>query len=100
MPPQHGGAGNRHRVEAFNDAPLLILKQAVRRIGDAACHGNQENSGQQVIHIVLRPALDGAAQNIYKQQHHGNRSNTNREDGVHTPHNMAHGAPEHNAHIA
>ena len=100
MPPQHGGTCNRHGVEPLEYAPLHIHKQAVSRIGYAACNRNQQDAGQQVIHIVIRAGLNCAAEHIDEQQHHRNRHDGDRDDGVHAAENMAHGTSKHNAHIA
>ncbi|MNW59320.1 hypothetical protein D3C74_372300 [compost metagenome] len=100
MPPQHGRTGNRHGVEPLNDTPLLIQKQAVSRIGYTACDRNQQDAGQQVVHIVICTGSDCAAEHIDEQQHHRNRSDADRDDGVHAPQNMAHGTPKHHAHVA
>ncbi len=100
MPPQHGGTRNRHGVEPFEDAPLHIHKQAVSRIGYTACNRNQQDAGQQVIHIVIRAGLNCAAKHIDEQQHKRNRHDGDRDDGVHAAENMAHGTSKHNAHVA
>ena len=100
MPPQYGGTRNRHRVEPLYNAPLLIQEQTVSCIGYTACNRNQQDTGQQIVHIVIRTGLDCAAKHIDKQQHHCNRSDADRNDGVHAAENMAHRTSEHNPHIA
>jgi len=83
VPSQHRGTRIRHGVEPLNDAPLLIHKQAVSRVGYSAFNRNQQDAGQQIIHIVIRTGLDCAAKHIDKQQHHRNRCDTDRNNGVH-----------------
>ncbi|MNK61699.1 hypothetical protein D3C87_808620 [compost metagenome] len=86
-------------MEPLNDAPLLIQKQAVGDIGHPAGNGHKQYAGQQVVHVVIRTSSDGATKHIDEQQHHRDRSDADREDGVNAAENMAHGTSEHNTHI-
>ena len=100
MPPERSRTRYRHGVEPVEDATLHIHKQTISRIGYAACNRNQQDAGQQIINIVTRSGLNGAAEHIDKQQHHRDRHDSDRNDGIHAAENMAHGTSEHDAHVA
>ena len=51
--PQHARSGDRHGVEALEDAALQVVEQAVRRVGDAGRDGDEQDAGQQVVDVVL-----------------------------------------------
>ncbi|MNE41239.1 hypothetical protein D3C80_1352990 [compost metagenome] len=61
MSPQCGRTGDRHRVKAFKNSALHIVKQTETGITDTICNGNEQYAGQEVIHIVVRSAFNGAA---------------------------------------
>lgn len=82
MSSQNSGTRNRHGVEPLEYALLHIDKQMVGRIGYNACNSDQQGTGQQVIHIVIRAGLNRAAKHIDKQQHKRNRHYGDRDDGV------------------
>ena len=100
VPPQHGRAGDRHRVEPVEDAALQIGEEPVGGVRDAAGDRDQQDAGQQVVDVVVGACLDGAAEHVDEQQHEGDRHDRRRDDGVQAARDVAHGAPEHDARVA
>jgi len=100
MPPQHGRAGDRHRVEPLEDAALQVVEQAEGGIGDAAGDRDEQDAGQQVVHIVVGACLDGAAEHVDEQQQEGDRHDRHRDDGVHAACDVSQGTPEHHTRVA
>ena len=52
--PQNGRAGDRHRLEALEDAGLQIREEPECGVGDARGNRDQQDAGQQVVHIRIR----------------------------------------------
>src|SRR5262245_31395374 len=100
MAPQHGRAGDRHRMEALEDAALHILEEPVGGVGDARSNRDEQDTGQQVVYIRTGPCVDCAAEHVDEQEHEGDRHDRGRDDGVHAARDMSQSASEHHACVA
>src|SRR4030042_1517362 len=99
MAPQNGGVSDWHGVEPFEYPLLDIQEEPVRRVRDATGDGDQKDAWQQVVHVVVRPRLDRAAEHVYEQQHEQDRHEGDLDDGIHAAEDVPHGTPQQHAHV-
>ena len=68
---------NRSKMPLF-----MSSEEPVRGVGDARRDRDQQDAGQQVVHVLVRPGVDRAAEHVDEQQHDGDRHDRGRDDGV------------------
>lgn len=100
MCPQHTRPCDRHGLESLEDPTLHVGEQPVRGVGDARRDRDEQDAGQHVVHVRNRPCVDRAAEHVDEHQHHGDRRDDGRDDGVHAACDMAQGPPRENSGVA
>jgi len=94
MCPQHGRSWDRHGLESLENAVLHIGEQPNGGVRNAGRDRDQHDSGQQIIDVVVGARLDGAAEHVDEQQHHGDRRDRDSDNGVWAAGDVAHGAAQ------
>src|SRR4029450_1526285 len=84
---------DRHGLEALEDAVLQVLEEPEGGVGDAGGDRDEQDAGQQVGHVPIRPLADRAAEHIDEQQQEGDRHDRGRDDGVGAAGDVAQGPP-------
>ena len=89
--PQHGRPCDRHGLESLEDAALHVQEEPECGVGDARRDRDEQDAGQQVVHVRVRPGVDRAAEHVDEQQHEGDRHDRGRDDGVQAARDVAQG---------
>jgi len=98
--PQHGRPCDRHGLESLEDAALHVQEEPECGVGDTRRDRDEQNAGQHVVHIRIRPCVDRAAEHVNEQQHHGDRHDRGRDDGVRAARDVAQGSSQQDGGIA
>ena len=80
--PQDGRPRDRHGLEALEQAALHVHEQAEGGVGDARRDGDEQDAGEQVVHVRVRTRVHRAAEHVDEQQHERDRHDRRGDDGV------------------
>src|SRR5215469_2010784 len=100
MRPQHGRPCDRHGLESLEDAALHIQEEPESGVGDTRGNRDEQNPGEQVVHIAARTSVDRATEHIDEQQHEGDRHDRGRDDGVQAARDVTQGSSQQDGGVA
>ena len=80
---------DRHGLEPLEDAALHVHEEPEGGVGDARGDRDEQDAGQQVVHVRFRPGVDRAAEDVDEQQHEGDRRDRGGDDGVQAARDVA-----------
>ena len=100
MRPEHARPCDRHGLEAFEDPALHVQEEPQCGVGDARPDRDEQDAGQQVVHIRIRPGVDRAAEHVDEQQHDGDRRDHGRDDRVRAARDVAQGSSRQDGGVA
>ena len=69
-------------MEPLEDPALQVEEEPVGRVGDARRDGDDQDAGQQVVDVRVRPGVDRAAEDEHEQQQEGDRHDRRGDDRV------------------
>src|SRR5262249_37558059 len=69
-------------------------------VGDARGNRDEQDAGEQVVHIAARPGVDRATEHIDEQQHEGDRHDRGRDDGVQAARDVTQGSSQQDGGVA
>ena len=99
--PEHARPGDRHGLEAFEDAALQVEEQPVRGVGDAGRDRDEQDAGEHVVDVrLVGSGVDRAAEHVDEQQHQRDRGDRGGDDRVGAAEDVAQRAAGEDAGVA